>query len=330
MISKVTIYLEPTDLKTNSYYNNMIRLIKFCGYRTEPADLYWNKKWNEKPQRQIFIFSWQEDKVARDTLICTVREFLIIIRNILQIKLKKSHLIWIRHNYKPHKLNSSHIVAKALHPILLFFLNLVSTAKIVHSEAFALKKKGYIFVPHPPYDFKHRNAETRDIPYFIFGKIMRYKGILEVLAAWPQNQRLLISGQPENEGSKNEILEVIESRQLSVTFEPRFLEIDELDDRLRRTQCVISAGIDKSMIVSGVVFHALSYGCCVMARKSEYIEELKNQNYPVISFGTEKEIYNLIDRFEFEKVIKKNIAYDKHEQEQIILEKFFKIFKRCR
>jgi beta-1,4-mannosyltransferase len=292
LVDKKNVFLLPSAAKSNQYYANLARNISECGYAVSSVSKFMQKKHKKKRHHEIFILSWQEDSVVKEHFSTATRQFLYLLWVLLRISFYRGKLVWIKHNYKPHKLNNATFIARYYYRIVLALLGSLSILKIAHSRSFCLKNPSFQFVPHPSYQAS-TSQSIRERQFFLFGKIMRYKNVPKLLSSWPDNLSLDISGAAEDDKLANEIEHEISQRKLQVTFENGFVDDDELNDKLSKTKVVICANAEESMIVSGVIIHALSAGCAVLARKSEFAEELQSEGFPIWLFTDETEISSI-------------------------------------
>lgn len=289
IVDKKNVFLLPSAAKSNQYYANLARNIIACGYKVSSVSAFMQKAHKEKKKREVFIFSWQEDSVVKEHFSTATRQFVYLLWVFVRISFYRGRLVWIKHNYKPHKLDSATFIARFYYKVILALLDRLSILKIAHSRRFCQKNPSFKFVPHPSY-VTNDILSARDRQFFLFGKIMRYKNVPQLLSRWPENLSLDICGAAEDDKLASEIEHEILIRKLHVTFKNGFVNDDELNSKLSKTKVVICANAEDSMIVSGVIIHALSAGCAVLARRSEFAEELQSEGFPIWLFNDETEI----------------------------------------
>ena len=296
-----SVFMEPSNPLSNKYYENLATLIKNSGFKVRPATDFWDASIFHKPTKQIVIISWIEDRVARPTFLQCAHEFLLSLFKIVLIKLFRHKLVWIKHNYQPHALSQSVFPAQILNKTLLLILSWVANLKLAHSQSFCAKNQDFVYLPHPRYKIG-KVESTKEVEFLVFGRLMRYKGIVELLEHWPEELQLKIVGNPENAELQSDIEFSIKRRNLLVDFEPRFLSLEELDNLLTRTRCVICSNVEDSMIASGVMIHALSAGCFVLARYSEFAGEMVNNEFAVGTFKQLPDITKMLPNLDFSKM----------------------------
>jgi glycosyltransferase involved in cell wall biosynthesis len=314
--SKV-VYVLPAEAKSNQYYKNLLRIIDASGYGVAPFDDFIKVKSALKKKEQIFLLSWQEDSVAKSNVMFATRQFIYLVWVLTRIFYFKGKLVWIKHNYTPHKLATATFAAKYYYKMIRGLLQHFSVLKLAHSRAFCAQHSDFKFLPHPHYIVTSQVVK-RDVDFFLFGKIMRYKNIPKLLSAWPSDVKLDISGLAEDQQLANEIDNEITERTLNVSFKNSFVDDIELNNKLTRTKFVICPNIEDSMIVSGVIIHALSAGCAVLARKSAFAKELYEQGFPVWQFTDEAEIPAMAKQISNELLSKNTVSYlEKYSDMQV-------------
>lgn len=326
MFEKKNVYLLPDSVKSNQYYENLTRCISDSGYNVFSVSQFMAQKHSEKSRNQIFVLSWQEDSVVKPDLYLSTKQFVYLIWVLVRIWFYRGSLVWIKHNFKPHKLASSTFLSKYYYLIIRNFLSKMANLKLAHSKAFCENNHTFTYIPHPHYKTGCFN-NTRTIDFLMFGKIMRYKHIPQLLSSWPKELRLSICGVAEDRELTEEIEEEILKNGLEVEFDNRFIDDITLNDKLSKTKIVICPNSEDSMIVSGVIIHALSAGCAVLARQSDFATELKQQGLPVWVFENEAEIPNLSICISRKTNVKPTLNYTDLYADKILSNKIEELFK---
>jgi beta-1,4-mannosyltransferase len=288
------VYLEPMTIKNNSYCVNLIDNLGLLGFQCKSTKAFWKKEILHKLFNNIFIFSWLEDLVAQPSWIVSTKVFFQTIIKLLLLKMMFNKVIWIRHNYYPHQLSNSHVISKYYHLILVYILEKCSSFKLAHSDAFCTRNPDFLYLPHPIYPCENPNHDIeRPTPFLIFGRLMRYKGVLELLEVWPSHLPLAIKGKPEDSEYRQELEALILKRNLVVSVEFEFLSAPALEKALQETEYVIVTNSENTMIASGVVVHALSFGCSVLAINNSFVNELVDKGLPIRAFNSFLELASL-------------------------------------
>ena len=216
-------------------------------------------------KESIIILNWFEDKTSlRGNFFKIIYRFLYIL--IIKIIFRK--VIWVRHNFKPHDKHNPYV-----YRFFCFFLYYISDEKVTHRDIL-----GYKYIPHPLYiNINKFPIESRKIDYLYFGVISRYKGLVKLLSFWPVNKKLVIRGSCKEQALYEELISIILKRQLDVDIENVFLSENDLGIMISNTKFVILPHDDKSMIVSGVFYHAATFGANVLMFKSEFYDFCENK-----------------------------------------------------
>tara|TARA_R110001583_G_scaffold107231_1_gene255789 strand:- start:1827 stop:2792 length:966 start_codon:yes stop_codon:yes gene_type:complete len=221
---------------------------------------------------KIIILNWIEDQpyITSYSILKSWLYFLFYLVTIICCKLTSRKIIWIKHNYKPHT-NKPNSYRHSVTCYLMTLLNIKETTL----ENYL----GDHYIPHPLYlsdeelNFLASNSETKaEVMVVFFGHVKRYKGLHEALKVWPKDVPLSICGKVESGTYKQELLNIIMSRNINITIEDRFLEESELESLLISASHIFLPHEANTMISSGSFYHAISYGCNILATKSEFSE----------------------------------------------------------
>jgi glycosyltransferase involved in cell wall biosynthesis len=263
------IYFYPFTLDTSPYSRLEIRILsELCDdiRPISPTELIANCFHRG---RTVAILNLFEDRTGYHKNKPN-RTLLVNIVLLLILKLTCAKIIWVRHNFWPHELPRKYF----RQDVLLAFMKALSTKVVTHREVSAMQS---VVAPHPLY-FEDRLPETvRDIEFFYFGAIRRYKGLAALLAIWPRDRRLIIAGAAPDAALLTELRELAEARGLNVEFIARFVPDAELDALLLRTKFVVQPHTEDAMIVTGTFFHAASLGANIFAARNDFSEYLRTQ-----------------------------------------------------
>ncbi|WP_176256909.1 hypothetical protein [Derxia lacustris] len=258
-----TIYCYPFTEINNQYVNKNIEIWRRLGYAVEACPKWpWNARFGRRSQK-IVILNWFEDWMLnnpRPQWVSVVRALL----SVLTYRVMAGRLIWVRHNFKPHFLPQSTPAHAAMLKMLAFF----SDVTVTHREVSSIRSQ---VVPHPLMSMPENATNgSRDIPFLWFGAIHKYKQLDQLLLEWPREKPLLILGRARDAELIETIERTIRDRNLDVVWKNAYVPDEELDESLSRTQCVILAHADNTMIVSGAYFHAVSRGANVLLAESGF------------------------------------------------------------
>jgi len=210
---------------------------------------------------EVVVLNWLEDRLGGKEyqLVAYIKALSLLVL----CRCAFNRVIWVRHNAKPHK-----SVNSFLYTSLIFFLKNISHACVTHREVEGINS---LYVPHPLY-YVNRIGVGKDshVNYLIFGRIEKYKGIVELLEVWPSDSQLRILGRSVDKKLTDEILEVISRRRLNVIWKNEFIDSIELGAEIESSKCVVIPNSSETMYVSGVFFHALSFNKPVLVRNGNF------------------------------------------------------------
>lgn len=218
------------------------------------------------------VINWLEteclDRVTKRFSITRAASLLV---KLLVLKVVTKNIVMVVHNYYPHGAATSDI------PRILRFMRLMeklSDVVISHSGADAGR---YEYVPHPLYQFKSgppslqvpELALLQGKPYFIvFGRIMPYKNVHELMKVWPSDMQLLIAGIVGDEAYVEELRAQASD---NIHFAARELSDDEAKLVVEQSQAVIICHAEDNVVVSGTFFFAMSLKKHVIALETPFM-----------------------------------------------------------
>ena len=175
----------------NDFLDLNKKALNKLGYNVQPTDVNFVRYLATKPKQGIVILNWVEDRVYGRSYKRVVQYFIKMIALVIFSKLFAKHVVWIKHNYRPH--NSSGSIKR-----FKFICGLYSLLKI---KPVSLEK--YFSSPslvHPLYkpDTElQKDLEIGDQKYtndiLFFGGIKPYKNLDLVLLNWPVSLSLTIT-----------------------------------------------------------------------------------------------------------------------------------------
>jgi len=284
MVQKKIIYIFPTESVDNAYHNKNIFAWRNMGFYVKDfsVKLYMDLKIARK--HKTLILNWYEDYMLyNDRPQWVSLSWAVLLLLFGRIFVKK--IIWVRHNHKPHHIEKPTWAYKAL----ISILPLVSRFVVTHSDVTEFDSQ---VAPHPLNTIDSTKIKiNRDIEFLWFGSIAKYKALDLLLLAWPKDKKLVIAGKSNDNELTARLLEIIHSNNLEVEWENKFISNAELDDIICRSKYVVLAHEDKSMIVSGAFYHAISCGANILIRNGEFSNKMSNKHKFVTTF----QLYQLHD-----------------------------------
>ena len=218
----------------------------------------------------VIIVNWLEHKTANPSsgklsLLGIVAYFL----QILAFRILARRLIYVRHNIYPHHANSQS--AAALTRVIDLSERLYS-ATATHSGHFPDKH----YVPHPLYyEQPMAGKNGKDRHFIVFGRVMPYKNIEQLIDSFPIDQPLIVAGPCDDRDYFQQLQAAAVGKQIE--FIPRFLSEDEARELVGTARGLILSHADDDMIVSGSFFYALSLGTPVIGVKTPFFSWVQNE-----------------------------------------------------
>lgn len=219
--------------------------------------------WSVPRNRKVAVLNWYEDRLFNSDR--TAINLVMAVVFLLWLRLRVQHVVWMRHNFAPHKYNASGEWAYALLKRLLGRLSAVVVTMRPCQDLPSL------VVPHPVYATPLSIDGERDIELLWFGQVRRNKNIPWLLQHLRgASKQILIAGECNEPALRQEILDAAALHGVQLQWTDRFLPTEELEAMLARTRYLVLTHADNSAIFSGSFMHAASFGVNVLIRDSEF------------------------------------------------------------
>ncbi|WP_338456133.1 hypothetical protein [uncultured Alteromonas sp.] len=266
------IFFEPIK-HSNHFIEINKRALKNIGY--EPIQLSLKSIVSNLGKRTPIVLNWVEDQPYRKD-IGKLKAFLITVKFLVLIcisPLFSSKRVWIKHNFKPHNSAGNLLY----YNIICAFLNFFKFEK-VYLESYL----GGESIIHPLYltdeelSIKvndvdsYLNTKSKSKKALFFGAVKKYKGLHTLLEDWPPEIELTIRGKCGDLEYASDLMQIIKRRKLNATWINGFVTDSELKSLLECSDFVILPHEDESMISSGTFYHAISYGCNILTKRSQF------------------------------------------------------------
>lgn len=223
----------------------------------------------------VAFFNWKENDMVRiEDGSCSLRKVAKLFLSVILYRLFVKQLVFIRHNNYPHATRESDIgMAKRVVNWFEFFFDVV----LVHSGHQSEGRRHYC--PHPLYRkeavLPEPVAVFSALPreyYIVFGRILPYKKIEQLIEAFPENKNLLIVGSVGDVAYTERITAL---QRDNVKVLPGFLEEPVAQSLIRHSSGVVISHADRDVLVSGTFFYAMSLGCRVLAVETPFLSWVK-------------------------------------------------------
>ena len=258
-------------------------IIESLGHQVYPLKSVYQPKFFFDFDKAV-ILNWVEDQPYIDSygFFKSWIYFFFYLTTIICCKLTSRKIIWIKHNFKPH-INKKFSYR---HMITCYLMNIFNIKETTLEDYV-----GAHYIPHPLYlddeeltSLAESCQTTNKIKVTFFGHIKRYKGLHQALRIWPKDIPLSICGKIESPNYKRELLDIVNRRNINVVINEGFVEDSELENLLLETSHVFLPHEANTMISSGSFYHAITYGCNILATKSAFsMSKFKEHNFISIS-----------------------------------------------
>ena len=193
---------------------------------------------------------------------------------LLLFRLAAKNLIYFKHNFYPHRIRSK---SRFIGEFAVRVAEIVSNKVVVHNPCVA-NRRSYYYVPHPLYLL---NGESPDFEinfddyYVIFGRVERYKNIVEIIKAWPNDKNLIVAGSGDKAYSEEIFLEMRDKK--NIVFINKFIDNSFASSLIKKSSGVIIANREDSCLVSGTFFFSISCGKRVFCLRSEFYDWVRSE-----------------------------------------------------
>lgn len=274
-IAERRVAFYPENDKTNAYISRMKGLIsKYAKIEAMPSlklALIKAFQGNFSVYDTVWFNFIENDFIKSNGKLAVFKTAKIFIKTFLISKLARRS-VFVRHNHYPHATASEH--AELLKRIIDVYERLFDCI-ITHSGAEAEGAK--IYCPHPLYEIRPI-TKTPVLDYalpqnyfVVFGRIVRYKKIEELIKHFPDNQCLLIIGSVGDELYARELEGELDLKS-NVIFKPGFIDDDIAQYLIEGSKGLVLSHSDDDMVVSGSFFYALSIHKKVFAVSTKFLE----------------------------------------------------------
>lgn len=250
------VFIYPAAIKGNTYIARSREVLMQAGYDVKPFPGSLKGLLRLRGRREAIILNWFEERLASPKPVFI--QFILSVFTLLYCKAAFKRIIWVQHNINSHDSKGGR--ARRL---LIRALEFVSSDRVTHRPL-----TGCHYIPHPIYKAE-KSIHERSTPFLYYGLIKSYKGLVELLSAWPQQESLKMIGFCPDKNLELKILELISKRNLKVEWENAFAERDYLNEEIAKARCVVIPHVNGSMLVSGAAFEALANGANVLMRRGD-------------------------------------------------------------
>jgi len=219
-------------------------------------------------RRYPLVLNWVEDKPYGSKLnklkrfITFIKCLGLVVAGAVFFSIKIS----VKHNFKPHNIEGRGFYFSVLRGLMrglgykFVSLELYDGGGLVHP----------LYLDDEAMDVLVEEKNNRVLNYIFFGAVKPYKGLDIILNSWPNNKHLKILGKCDDKQYESALRHIIAQRSLKVTWNNTFLPIQDLNKELSDADFVLMNHLENTMISSGSFYHAISFGCNVIAAPSKF------------------------------------------------------------
>ncbi len=290
-------YLENLGESLNNYFD-------FINYRKEGTIALFHL-FKNLFNMDICVFNWIENIPFKKMGVLQYYFFIFIILPLLNMR--KVKLIWIMHNIESHQganRFSTLIFDRMIRSSYVF----ITHSQEAKNQILKYRKSEDVFFAHHPINYQHNNQsiEIKERKYkydiLIWGKISRYKGVVEFLSFLSENSynksyQIKIVGLCDDSFLINEIEKYLNDY---ITYENRSAAFDEINELISVSKFVLFPYNSKSISSSGVLMDSLScLGSCIGPNKGAF-RDLANKDL----------CYVFNDYFDVIKILNRGLQID--------------------
>lgn len=290
------VLLSPFTNTTNPYIDLQKQLLRDIGYEVRPLSLRYLLRGGFVDlfrRSTVLMLHWIELRAFIDRgrgVVPRLRGLPVVLLYCALMALGRARVVCFVHDHAVHNARGA---VRVLSVALMSLVRWLADVRIVHDPHYVGHFRAR-YLPHPLYwDVPGRAAPAtrsgaREPSFAILGTVEPYKGIAEVLAAWPAGHTLLIAGR--GQAAYVEALHAtLRERDLKgcVTLDARFLSDAEFDERISAADVLILPHVADSMLVSGAFFEAIGRVPVVIGRAIPFMQWAAEQFDNVLLFEDE-------------------------------------------
>lgn len=260
----------------NQYIARMQGLLSAFGVVEKPmgikkAVLHLLAAWT-RPYDIVWLNFTENEIINATGGISVAKTLKLFLRTAVMTALSRQS-VFVRHNHFPHATSAKS--ARLAKTIVDLYEKLFDTV-VTLSGAEAGGKK--IYCPHPLYKLESSDAELPfALPpefYLVFGKIVPYKKIENLIPFFPKNKALVVAGSSSDKAYTDMLSGLKEE---NFFFYPGRLAEAQVQTLLQKCKAVVISHADKDMIVSGTFFYAMTMAKPVFAVETDFFRWIQQR-----------------------------------------------------
>lgn len=216
----------------------------------------------------LFIVNWSDNAFINERGGLNLRLVLKESLRLLAYRLAARKILFVRHNMFPHATRPS---SQGAAKLAVDFYERLFHMSWVHSGHMATPARHY--VPHPLYGTQEDDdplwseLKLPEKYFIVFGRILPYKKIEELLAVLPPDINLVVAGSAPDA----EYLQTLRRHEsANVILIPRFISDSLAKKLIGASLGTVICNADEDMIVSGSMVFSISIGVPVIALETPF------------------------------------------------------------
>ncbi|WP_298933753.1 hypothetical protein [uncultured Ramlibacter sp.] len=280
MKENLRIGYTPFSMSGNAYGARMLNILSSFGNVVRVWKIVNLLPWK---RLDVAILNWTENElIDKKTGHPSYGGAVLVLLRILFVRLASRKVVFVRHNVYPHDVQEAD---RARLTRWVDQLESLVHQRWIHSGHLA--NTWHEYVPHPRYEWPvvtdRVAALAGDSPYYvIFGRILPYKGIHNLLPHLDRNLRLVICGPASDAVYLQRLRELAGP---NVRFIPKFTSEAEAAKLVAESEGLILASSDDDMIVSGSLIYGVSMGATIFCVGSAFSQWLTDR-FPAAAMFT--------------------------------------------
>ena len=239
----------------------------------------------------FFVLNWYESLYV-DSFLRQSKRYFDKIHFLKKIEKNKKKLVFVMHNKRPH--NSKYAIWGKK---IMIYLIKKSYKIVIHSEEtrevisemvnYSKVKNKIVHIPHPNYigvykDVEEKNIKDKEHLNLLFiGKIQPYKNVDLLIEVFNElnlkNVRLTLAGKV-NTAEYEEHINALIGNNKNITKEFRFIEDDEMQNFISKSDMLILPYDIQSSLNSGTIILAFSSRKTVLSPLIGTLKDFKNKD----------------------------------------------------
>ena len=273
---KLLIAYSPFENENNRYTENFKKILSHFGEIAEAPSL--KKIFGTLSIRRfdVVILNWSDNSFVNGETgaispFGIAKEFL----RVAIFKLIARKMIFVRHNVYPHSaVGKSRETASKIIEVYekCFDLCWVHSGHLAEDNRFYVPHPLYEMADHPPPAPDHLQLPEK---YFIvFGRIMSYKKIDQLLEILPPDIHVLVCGSCSDQAYREKLESYSKS---NITIIAEFISDELARNLIERSSGMVICHADDDMIVSGSIIFSISMGVPVFAIETPFVNWFRDE-----------------------------------------------------